>query len=193
MQSKKKKTGTQKSKKGNKAGASNGVRIGAVIIIIAAVAYIVFSVIGEDKPPVSGNNGEVTNVYTFKKEGELTIYDRETKEARVKIDIEIADTDERRARGLMERESMGEKEGMLFIFPQVQPLSFYMKNTKISLDMLFIDENRNVINIAKLTEPFTLSSYRSERPGKYVLEVNAGFCDRYLVKAGDSLAFRRTP
>lgn len=124
--------------------------------------------------------------YKFKKEGELTITDS-TSNPIIKIDIEIADNDYERQLGLMNRQSMEEMQGMLFIFPIEEIQSFWMRNTLFSLDMIFINSARNIVTIHKNTTPLSDQSYPSSEPALYVLEVNAGFCDRHNVKLGDKV------
>jgi len=129
--------------------------------------------------------------YVFSKEGELTISDS-LNNIKVKIDIEIADTDYERQLGLMNRLSMEEKQGMLFIFPREDFQSFWMRNTLISLDMIFVNSNKQVVTIHKNTKTLSDQSYPSTAPAQYVLEVNAGFSDKYKINVGDRLSWTRT-
>jgi len=124
--------------------------------------------------------------YKFKKEGELTFVDS-TKNPIIKIDIEIADNDYERQLGLMNRESMEEMQGMLFLFPQEEIQSFWMRNTLFSLDILFINSQKEIVTIHKNTRPLSEQSYPSSKPAIYVLEVNAGFCERHNVNLGDKV------
>ena len=125
--------------------------------------------------------------YKFNKEGELTFVDSIGSPI-IKIDIEIVDNDYERQLGLMNRQSMEEMQGMLFLFPQEEIQSFWMRNTLFSLDMLFINSNKEIVTIHKNTIPLsTKESYRSTEPAIYVLEVNAGFCERHNVKLGDKI------
>jgi len=124
--------------------------------------------------------------YKFKKEGELTFVDS-TGNPTVKIDIEIADNDYERQLGLMNRESMDEMQGMLFIFPEEKFQSFWMMNTLFSLDILFINSKKEIVTIHKNTKPLSELSYPSSKPAVYVLEMNAGFCDRHNVKLDDKV------
>jgi len=106
--------------------------------------------------------------------------------------VEVAQDNQSRAMGLMFRESMDDDAGMLFIFPQPQPLAFWMKNTLIPLDILYFDQNRQLINISERTPPCKNTTtrcpnYPSEKPAKYVLEINAGLSEKYGFKAGDEL------
>lgn len=121
----------------------------------------------------------------FKKEGEATILGGETGEAIKTIDIEIADDPAQRQQGLMFRKSMRDEEGMLFLFDRPAPQSFWMKNTYIPLDILYLDENRKITTIHPSTTPLSEVGMPSDGNAQYVLEVNGGWCQRYGVKVGD--------
>lgn len=95
------------------------------------------------------------------------------------IAIEIADTPETLMKGLMGRSMLDDNSGMLFVFERLEPQKFWMKNTPISLDIIFLGENRCVINISESTKPMSEERYRSDGPIKYVVEVPAGFVKRY--------------
>lgn len=127
---------------------------------------------------------------TFVKEAELSILQKETNKLLVKLDIEIADTNYDIQTGLMYRDSMKPKQGMLFIFKDLKQRNFYMKNTRIPLDIVFIDNNKTIVSIQKNTKPFDETSLPSNAPAKYVLEVNAGQIDALGVKIGDQLFFK---
>jgi uncharacterized membrane protein (UPF0127 family) len=92
-------------------------------------------------------------------------------------------------RGLMDRFSLPDQAGMLFIFDNDEPRSFWMKNTYISLDIIFINSNKEIVSIQKYTQPRTTSSIPSDKPAMYVLEVNAGYCDKFDIKPGDKVEF----
>ncbi len=132
------------------------------------------------------NENDEETYYNFKKEGELTFANSTDKEI-TKIDIEIADNDYERQLGLMNRKSMGENQGMLFIFPAERYQSFWMLNTLFSLDILFINSNKEIVTIHKNTAPISEQSYPSSKPAIYVLEVVAGFTDKYNIKEGDRI------
>lgn len=129
--------------------------------------------------------------FIFKKEGELVFADS-TGNAKIKIDIEIADTDYDRQLGLMFRTEMSNKEGMLFIFPQQQMQSFWMRNTNLSLDIIFVNENKKIVTIHKSTTPVSDQSYPSTEPAKFVVEVIAGFTDRNNINEGDFVSWMET-
>jgi hypothetical protein len=109
--------------------------------------------------------------------------------AQIQLDIEIADNDEERMRGLMDRQNLPDNAGMLFIFPNEEPRSFWMKNTFISLDIIYINSRKEIGSIQKYTQPKSTYSIPSEKPAMYVLEVNAGFTDKNGINAGDKIDF----
>ncbi len=127
----------------------------------------------------------------FTKEGELTLYKTITDSTKVVIDIEIADTEYETQTGLMYRSSMKNNRGMLFIFDDVSERSFYMKNTKIPLDLIFINDNKTIVSFQKNAKPFDESSLPSNAPAKYVLEVNAGLVDTWKLSVGDSINYTK--
>jgi len=106
------------------------------------------------------------------------------------VKVEIADTPAKRQIGLMYRKHLASNAGMLFIFPKALPVRFWMKNTEIPLDMIFADGRGRIIGIVADAAPYSEKLLAVEGDSKYVLEVNAGFCKRYGVKAGDYLEFR---
>ncbi len=108
---------------------------------------------------------------------------------RLPIESEVASTRDSRTRGLMWRYTLADGTGMLFIFTREQPLSFWMRNTLIPLDMIFIDAKGKIVSIVENAEPRTLSSRPSTGPATYVLEVPGGYCAKNGVKAGSSVAF----
>jgi uncharacterized membrane protein (UPF0127 family) len=99
--------------------------------------------------------------------------------------IEIADTVEERARGLMYRRELADDAGMLFDFKEEERASFWMRNTYIPLDMLFIEEDGTIESIAERTIPFSEKSVLSKGPVRYVLEINGGRSDALGIEAGD--------
>lgn len=127
-------------------------------------------------------------VITFKKEGELII--KKSNDSIVKkIDIEIADTDYETQTGMMYRDSMEDTQGMLFVFPNASYHSFYMKNTRISLDIIYIGADKKIINIQKNAKPFDETSLPSDGPSQYVLEIKGGLSDAWNLEVGDSIEY----
>ena len=105
---------------------------------------------------------------------------------KVEVRVEVADNIFERARGLMYRTALGVNRGMLFVYPEEQRLSFWMKNTLIPLSIAYIDSKRRIVDIQDMKplddEP---PSYVSADPAQYALEVNRGFFEERGVKVGD--------
>ena len=107
-----------------------------------------------------------------------------------RFSVEVADTREKQALGLMFRDSMPADHGMLFIFPREAPRSFWMKNTRIPLDIMYFNEELELVSISADTPPCRVRycpSYPSKRPAKFVLELNAGTAAELGVELGDRL------
>lgn len=104
--------------------------------------------------------------------------------------VEIADTTDKQALGLMFRDSMPDDQGMLFIFPNEAPRSFWMKNTRIPLDIMYFDKDLKMVSVSADTPPCKVRrcpSYPSKGPAMYVLELNAGMAGKLGVGEGDQL------
>ena len=102
--------------------------------------------------------------------------------------VEIAAEGPSRARGLMAREHLAADRGMLFIFPEQRPLAFWMKNTLIPLDIIYLDSAFRVVDMALQARPCTVPrcpTYPSRAPAQYALEINAGLARRHGLKIGD--------
>jgi len=109
---------------------------------------------------------------------------------RVNVSLEIADTTSERRHGLMHRVYLPRKQGMIFVYEDSAERSFWMKNTYIPLDMIFISEDLTIINIKRARpQPFTqeseLKSYQSEGDARYVVEMRRGFAERNNLERGD--------
>ncbi|MCC6933626.1 MAG: DUF192 domain-containing protein [Deltaproteobacteria bacterium] len=105
------------------------------------------------------------------------------------IRAEIVYTRTGRNYGMMYRKQMDENAAMLFLFSNMEPRSFWMKNTYLPLDIVFVDEGKKIVSIAKNTQPLSVQNIPSGKPAKYVLELLGGFCDRHGLKEGDQLVF----
>lgn len=107
--------------------------------------------------------------------------------------IEIADDDAERARGLMYRDAMDPNRGMLFIHEVEEPQAYWMKNTKIPLDILYFDDGRKLVSQQRDIPPCSLGdgcpSYPSNVPARYVLELNAGEAARLKLQDGAQITF----
>ena len=124
----------------------------------------------------------------FADEGDLQIY---TESDSILLDIEIADSDVEREKGMMYRTSMKSDRGMLFVFDRERPQSFWMKNTYIPLDLIFINQALNIVQISPNNIPATETQIVCKQPAKYVLEVNGGFAEAYNLRAGHKISWSR--
>ena len=144
----------------------------------------------ETKPAASSNSEAEAEVHIpFRKDGTLDLL--RGGENYLSLDIEIADNDSSITRGLMQRNSLPDLSGMLFLMPEERIQSFWMSNTTISLDIIFINNAMEIVHIAKYTTPLSPDSVPSEYPAAFVLEVIAGFSDTHGVLEGDTIAWRR--
>lgn len=125
----------------------------------------------------------------FQKEGTLTFIDATNDQPLATIDIEVARDELEIRQGLMYRQSMEPNQGMLFLMPMEEPQSFWMLNTYISLDIIFANDDREIVKIQPRTQPRSLRSIPSERPARYVVEVNAGFCADRGIEEGNRIDF----
>jgi uncharacterized membrane protein (UPF0127 family) len=175
----------QKDLKRNK-----GIRstiIGAFIVLALSALYLYFK---PSNVKESENESSKTYETVFKKEGQLAFINKNNNDTMKSIDIEIADNDEKRTQGLMWRRSIPDSVGMLFIFEQERPLSFWMKNTYISLDIVFVNKASEIVTIQNNTVPQSELSIPSNKPAQYAIEVIAGFCNKYKIKKGDKIKYR---
>ncbi len=111
---------------------------------------------------------------------------------------DVADTPEKKALGLSGREKLEKNEGMIFIFSESASRQFWMKDMRFALDIIWLDENKKIVDITKNALPESYLSraesrgpekFSSKAPAKYVLEVNAGFADENKIKIGDEVLF----
>lgn len=127
---------------------------------------------------------------SFTKEGEAELFKRDADSLFARFDIEFARSEYETQTGLMYRKSMELNQGMLFIFNDEQPRYFYMKNTQIPLDIIYLSANKEVVSFVKNAEPFNQGSLPSNQPAMYVLELNAGLIDRLGIEIGDRLKYQ---
>lgn len=132
---------------------------------------------------------ETQVVVEFKKEGKLSIKKADSDSIVKTLDIEIAESDYDIQTGLMYRTKLEAHQGMLFIFPDEQMRSFYMKNTKIPLDIIYINADKTIISVQKNAQPFNEAPLPSKSPAKYVLEIYGGLYDDWTLEVGDFIDF----
>ena len=123
--------------------------------------------------------------YTFSNEKiEVSIYNKN-----ITFNVEVAKTIEERRTGLMYRKKLLNNEGMLFIFPREKIIQLWMKNTYIPLDVIFISENKVIVDIKKNMEKLSETIVKSKVKSRYALEFNAGLINKLNIEIGDRVLF----
>lgn len=158
-------------------------------LILAAGLIVIAAGCKNDQP--SGSDITEAVEIEFSKQGELEFLNADG-QAFKKIDIEIADTPNKRARGLMDRSSMDENDGMLFIFDddEVRKHTFYMKDTRIPLDIMYFGKDSTLINIARNAQPGADTELQggtvaaAKEDSKFVVEINGGLADKWGMEEG---------
>jgi uncharacterized protein len=111
------------------------------------------------------------------------------------IHAEVADTPEKRSRGLMFRSFLSDKEAMIFCFDETSFLDFWMFNTSIPLTIIFLNDQKKIVDIQDMRpcrelDPGLCMTYRSREPAKYAIELNRGFDKKYGIKIGDKVTIK---
>ncbi|MFT4758058.1 MAG: uncharacterized membrane protein (UPF0127 family) [Paraglaciecola sp.] len=158
-------------------------RYAMIALLALAIGAWVFSQL-----PRSNNATEVKEP-TFLKEGSLSFVNGNTGSTIKNIDIELANDEAQRAQGLMYRRSMRDDQGMLFIMENNEQQGFWMKNTYISLDIIYVGADSTIVDIYKDAKPLSMKSMPSRGLAKYVVEVNGGWTTTNGVAKGDKIAF----
>jgi hypothetical protein len=159
----------------------------AASVIVAIILLTVKPNFDDGINEYSGKPSEIK----FRKDGELTFFKKESNQIIKTIDIEIADDEYERAQGLMYRYKMSDSVGMLFIMEREEPQSFWMRNTYISLDIIYLNNELEIVKIQKYTQPLTDDPIPSFAKSKYVVEVTGGFCDLNSINEGDYIKYER--
>jgi uncharacterized protein len=159
------------------------------IVFLILICALVFGYFYFMKRPTAQSDVENEKII-FQKQGELTFL---TVKDQVisQLDIEIAATEYTREKGLMARTQMEENQGMLFIFDYPKIQSFWMKNTILPLDLIFVDESDRIVHINHDAIPFSESLISSEKPSQYVVEVNAGYCRKNQIVVGGKIRWKK--
>ena len=123
----------------------------------------------------------------FVNASELKYATVEIKNKNILFHVEVADTKEKREKGLMFRSELDEEQGMLFIFPYPDFVNIWMKNTFISLDIIFLSEDNIIIDFVKEALPLSEKIYTSKVITKSILEINAGLINKLGINIGDEV------
>lgn len=196
----KKKPGKKQSKSGKKVSPAKGKaspqkqKISWSRIAIAGI--IIVAIVGINVVPLFNNNKNrpvQTNPESlgpsFSSEGNLSFISKSGEQVK-SIAIELANNPSEQAQGLMYRRDMKENQGMLFLMGREEEQSFWMKNTLISLDIIYANSANEIVKIYRRTKPLSEASLPSGAPAKYVVETLGGFCDKYGISEGDKIDFQ---
>lgn len=149
-----------------------------IVVMVAVLTFLIFYYASMNQQNSEFKKSEFKKIVINSQSGDI------------EFKVEIADDPIERSEGLMYRKSLAEDKGMLFIFEKVDYVNFWMKNTLILLDVIFIDQNNKIAHIASDVKPcpdgvLQCPLYPSELPVKYALEINAGLAKKYGLKNGD--------
>lgn len=131
------------------------------------------------------------NTTGLKNKGKLFFINSHGNDTIACISVEIAEDEIDREQGLMWRKKLIDTAGMIFIYDNERLLTFWMKNTYISLDIIFVNANKEIISIIENAIPNTETSLSSVKKSKYAIEVNAGYCKKYNVHINDVVLLRK--
>lgn len=167
--------------------------------IIISFSFVIVILVGSiflynyEKNNLTLKNNEYSKQYEppFTEGGQLFFINKVKNNVIKTITIEIADDDEKRTQELMWRKTMADSLGMLFIFENERKLSFWMKNTYIPLDIIYVNKSLEIVTIQENTIPLSEMHIPSEKPAQFVVEVKAGFCGSYGIENGDMIKFER--
>ncbi|MDD2228341.1 MAG: DUF192 domain-containing protein [Candidatus Cloacimonetes bacterium] len=161
------------------------------VLFFLSLLLIFSQMLGCSKSPQPEPSTEKPK-YQFRHDGVLDII---AKDGSIKTNyqIEIVVEQEEVMRGLKNRESMAENQAMLFVFPKVEYYDFWMQDTYLPLDMLFISADETVFQIIENAKPFSEDRIKAEQPNSYVLEIIAGSAKKYNIQVGDKIKWKRNP
>jgi uncharacterized protein len=167
--------------------------VGASAFVALLLVYFVGKNLQSEKlvsADQSGIQPRTRSAVAFQNQGQLRFLDKNDN-LLYSANIEIADDEAKRTQGLMYRDTMAENEAMLFIFPDEAERSFWMKNTIMPLDIIYANQEKQIITVQKNAVPYSEASIPSNGSAQYVVEVNAGFCDRHAIEPGDHIEWTR--
>jgi len=148
------------------------------VLVIMSNSDLMYKLVNENDSYISSQNNTIP----------LTIV--KSNNDTVEISVEVADTPASREIGLMDRTYLALNKGMLFVFDTEEIRSFWMKNTYIPLDIIFLNQDKKIIKIHKNTTPLnTTLRYSSDLPAKYCIEVNGGWTDLNNIEVGNQVFF----
>nr|WKN37483.1 DUF192 domain-containing protein [Tunicatimonas sp. TK19036] len=183
---------TQESPEDKISSLSSARKLLLLLAVVGAVVFIVYYFFfneEESSAPITTQTTNTVDEPQFVKEGDLWFLSQEEQDTLQHIVIEVADDQEQRAQGLMYRSAMEEDHGMLFIHDEPKVQSYWMKNTKLPLDIIYVSPDKEIVTIYQGVMPYSTKSIPSTAEALYVVEVNAGFTGRHGIEEGDFIAY----
>ena len=164
-----------------------------ILLGITLVLFIIVKIIPNFKSDIVHTTGKIDvnkkkNTSEFTTKGKAWVISS-SGDTLTPINLEIAKSEYEIERGLMHRKSLGENNGVLFVFKEESPLKFWMKNTSIPLDIIYLRYDGSIVSITPHTIPFSLELIHSKGSAYYALEVNEGFVDRNRIMLNSKLIF----
>ncbi len=155
------------------------------IYLFGLIIIILFSC---QSKPAKQTHKNINREISFKEDLKVRIIDSTGKEI-ANFNTELADDEYKRQTGLMYRKKMQNNQAMLFVFKNEEPRYFYMKNTFIPLDIIYINRNKEIVSWVENAKPLDETSLPSHLPAQYVLEIKGGLIDQLGIKKGMKLDF----
>ncbi len=153
------------------------VAIVILVFVIVALIIVFYKSSESDKT-------KLTPKEKYKLEARVNFISSNGKDTLSVLWVEVADTPYEHSKGLMYRFNMPDTVGMLFIYPDSQERSYWMQNTRMSLDIIYIDNKMRIISVYEFTIPFSEDGLPSNGPSKYVIETNAGYIEENGIEPG---------
>jgi uncharacterized membrane protein (UPF0127 family) len=170
----------------------NNKQIIAIILLVAMGLWLVFTFLPSGSNTNGSDNNKVNLVEPkFYKEATLAVLDSSNGDTIKIFDIELAESMNEIQYGMMYRKSMDPNTGMLFIMGEERKQSFYMKNTYVPLDIIFINNKMEIVSIQKNAIPLDETSLPSTGPASYILELLGGESDKLGISAGNKISWKR--
>ena len=160
--------------------------------VLMVMICLLFACRGESKSPDAQADSTQAAMYRFRHDGMLDVIAKDGK-PKASFRIEIVEKQDEVMRGLKNRESMDDDQAMLFIFPRVDYYEFWMQDTYMPLDMLFMSADETIFKILENAKPFSEERITPEQPNSFVLEINAGLAKKLDIKIGDKISWKRNP
>ena len=175
-------------------GAKNNLKTLGKAMLIVAVCFFIFMQIvpsiNSSSPKFSKSSSKNTFEPTFLKEG-IGYFSNELGDTIAEFQIELAESNKEIQIGMMWRKSMSKDMGMLFLMPEEKIQSFWMKNTYIPLDIIYINSERRIVSIIDNAKPMSEKPIPSMEPANFILEVSGGTCAKLGIQPGNLWRWKR--